>query len=288
MPGRAAVLIVNGFDRHSDNAFNEDEARRFPWVKICLEQLARHEVATPYDILVWDNSMLPEHIEIIESDPRVRMFGGPARGENVRHGRALERLVKRVPESTDYVVTLDTDAFPIRAGWLDHLIERLDDGATIAGVWRDEMAPEIEPYVHPSCLAIRRDTVVDVGVGFARRGAAQDVGQNLTRSIRDAGGTIHRLPRSNAREVHFLLGGVYGDLVYHQGAGSRHASFWTSSELEHDEATRVLLRDAVFLDAEGVTRFLSGAITPVQAEERGLGALVKASVEAEARSPVLP
>jgi hypothetical protein len=269
--------MVNGFDRRSDNAFNADEARRFPWIRMCLDQLTRHPCDAAYDVLVWDNSFLPEHLEVIESDPRVQMYGGPKRGEDVRHGRALERLLRKVPETTDYVVTLDTDAFPIRDGWLDVLLGHLDAGAQIAGVWRDEMAPEIEPYVHPSCLAIRRETLLDLGVGFARREGAQDVGQNLTRAITAQGGDIARLPRSNVRNVHFLMAGIYGNLIYHQGAGSRHASFWTTTENERDEATRVAVRDAVFTDLPALVGFLTGELSPADAETRGLGPVVAAA-----------
>src|SRR5918996_4685251 len=257
-PARTAILIVNGFDRHSANAFDVEEARRFPWIGLCLRQLERHTPESSYDVLVWDNSFLPEHLEILEADPRVVVFGEHDRQKDVRHGRALDRLLREVPEETEYVVTLDTDAFPIRDGWLENLTGRLDRGAALAGVWRDEMAPRIPPYIHPSCLGARRSTLVKLGVAFARKQGVHrvDVGQNITNAVVASGGRLSRLRRSNARNMHFLMAGIYGDLVYHHGAGSRHASFWTSFDTAADETVRIALRDAAFTDLDGLIDFL--------------------------------
>jgi hypothetical protein len=258
-PGRTAILIVNGFDRHSASAFDVEEARRFPWIRLCLQQLERRTAESSYDVLVWDNSFLPEHLEILEAGSRVSVFSEPD-GKDVRHGRALDRLLREVPAETEYVVTLDTDSFPIRDGWLENLIGRLEAGAWIAGVWRDEMAPRIPAYVHPSCLATRRDTLLDLNVDFARKPGVHrvDVGQNITKAAVAAGGRLSRLRRSNARNMHFLMAGIYGDLVYHHGAGSRHAAFWTSFDTKADEAVRVALRDAAFADLDGLVDFLAG------------------------------
>jgi Glycosyl transferase family 2 len=256
-PARTAILVVNGFDRHSVSAFDVDEARRFPWIRIFLEQLQRHTPEGAYDLLVWDNSFFPEQLELISASPRARVFSESESGKDVRHGRALDRLLKQVPTETEYVVTLDTDSFPIRDGWLENVLGRLRDGASLVGVWRDEMAPEIRPYVHPSCLAARRETLVGLGINFARE-HGQDVGQNITAAVLARGGSISRLRRSNARNLHFLLAGVYGDLVYHHGAGSRHASFWTSDDAGADEAARIALRDAAFRDPETFVALLTG------------------------------
>jgi hypothetical protein len=259
-PGRTAFLIVNGFDRHSANAFDVEEARRFPWIRLCLERLERHTRGSSYDILVWDNTFFPEHLELLEADPRVSVFSERESEKDIRHGRALDRLLHEVAAETEYVVTLDTDSFPIRDGWLENMLGRLDQGASLAGIWRDEMAPRIRGYVHPSCLAARRETLVELGVDFARKQGVHrvDVGQNITNAVLAAGGKISRLRRSNARNMHFLMGGVYGDIVYHHGAGSRHASFWTSFDTDADEAVRVALRDAAFKDLDGLIDFLTG------------------------------
>jgi hypothetical protein len=265
---RAAILLVNGFDRHSVNAFDIEEARRFPWIRLCLERLERHTPDGSYAVYVWDNSALPEQLELLEANPRVSVFSAKEH-KDVRHGRALDRLLRELPEETEYVLTLDTDSFPIRDGWLENILGRLRDGAAIAGVWRDEMAPEITPYVHPSCFAVRLQTLRELEINFAREGG-QDVGQNITAAVLEAGGTVGRLRRSNARNVHFLLAGIYGDLVYHHGAGSRHASFWTSDDASGDETARVALRDAAFRDLDTLVAYLTGDAPAEAAAELGL------------------
>lgn len=268
--GRTAILIVNGFDRRSSSDFDVEEARRFPWIRLCLQQLERHATTSSHDVFVWDNSFLPEHHEILEASPRVSVFSEPE--TDVRHGRALDLLLREVPEETEYVVTLDTDAFPIRDGWLDNLLGRLDRGAWIAGVWRDELAPRIRAYVHPSCLAARRETLLELNAQFARKRGVHrvDVGQNITHAVVSSGGRISRLRRSNARNMHFLMAGIYGDLIYHHGAGSRQAYFWTTFDAEADEAARVALRDAAFNDLDGLIDFLAGNGPREEPEDPGL------------------
>jgi hypothetical protein len=255
MPGKTAILIVNGFDQRGIfGAYNAEEARLYPWIDLCLRQVHRWSEGADYEILVLDNTGLDEHLAALRSYERVRVVSA---GEERAHHDALDDLVARTRDDVEYILTLDNDAFPVRAGWIGELTAALDGGAALAGVWRDEMAPVIRPYIHPSALCIRRRDLLALDVSFAR-GVAQDVGQNLTDALLAAGRTLHPLRRSNVRNLHFLLGGLYGDLIYHQGAGNRRAKFWTSNDLEEDERARIALRDAAFRDADGLIARLRG------------------------------
>jgi hypothetical protein len=252
--GRTAILVVNGFARAAPGA--REEAERFPWIRLCLEQLERH-TTSPYDVLVWDNSWLPAHLAVLQARPHVTVFSESATKRDVPHGRALDRLVRELPAEAEYVVTLDSDAFPVRGGWLENLIGRLESGAMLAGIWREEMAPAVRPYVHPSCLAVRRETLRELRVPFSRRGRVE-VAQNLTSAAIAQGRRLSRLRRSNVRNVHHVLGGIYGDLVYHHGAGSRAPVFYHTLDGGLDEAARASLRDAAFEDLDGLIDFLAG------------------------------
>jgi hypothetical protein len=254
-----AILIVNGFDHRGRwGPYDADEARRFPWIKLCLERLRQHTTSWPYRVFVWDNSFLDEHARILEADSRVSVFGRRDTKTAIWHPAALDRLCRRVPRDTEYIVTMDSDAFPVRDGWLENLLGRLNQGATLTGIWRDEMAPHIEPFVHPSCLAMRRSTRRTLGVRFSST-RGQDAGQAVTKAVLAAGGRISRLRRSNALNPHFLMAGIYGDLIYHHGAGSRRARFWTSrSDTDDDEALRVQLREAAFDDLDHLIGVLTG------------------------------
>lgn len=252
---RVAILVVNGFRRGEHADYYAEEASNYPWLKVCLRQIERH-TRFPHVVHVWDNSFLPDHQDLVRDNPRARLHHRRD-GNPMNHGQALDRLLGLIPDHIEYVVTLDTDAFPIRSGWLQNLIGRLDAGAMLTGVWRDEMAPKIEPFVHPSCLAARLDTLRGLGTTFAR-GQNQDVAQGFTRAVMAQGGAISRLRRSNQRNLHYLMGGVYGDLIYHQGAGSRDALFWTSTDKSGDEVIREALRNAAFTNLDGLMDYLSG------------------------------
>lgn len=270
---KTAILLVNGFDQRAADPFNRDEAIAYPWIDVCLRQIERHTPAKSYRIFVWDNSHLDSHRDILEQHPAVRVFR-PDPGVALMHGPSLDKLYRRIPDRFDYIVTLDTDSFPVRNGWLANLIGRLDDGAELAGVWREEMAPAVQPYVHPSCFAARRSTLERLGIPFTR-GDGKDVCWNITQAVLAEGGHISRMRRSNSRNVHFLLGALYADLVYHQGAGSRQAKFHVATEREHDEEVRVALRDAVFADAGSLMDYLRGDLGDDEATARGLAPIVR-------------
>jgi hypothetical protein len=261
-PPRTAILVANGFDRKGRwGPFNEAEARDYPWIDLCLRQIERHSRGSSYEVLVFDSSWLPEHRKIMEDYPMVRRFQPRQEGRSLRHGPALDRLVKRVRPGTEFVITLDTDSFPIRDGWIENLTGRLTGDVLLAGVWRDEMLPVKPAFIHPTCLAIRRSTLQDLGAGFAI-GAGADVASNITDAVHARGARTSKLWRSNRWNPHFLMGAVYGDLIYHQGAGSRAPVFSRSSDAAHDEAVRVALRDAAFSAVDDLVDVLTGNADP--------------------------
>ena len=259
---RTAILIVDGFDRRGRwGSFNEDEARDFPWIDLCLRQIERHSRSSDYEVLVWDNTWMPEHKALVEQHSGVRRFEPREPGRDLRHGQSLDRLVTKVRAGTEFVITLDTDSFPIRDGWIENLTGRLNDDVLLAGVWRDEMLPRKPAFVHPSCLAVRRRTLDDLGVRFAI-GEGNDVAATITSAVLAGGSRASRLHRSNRWQPHFLMGALYGDLVYHQGAGSRAPMFSQESDADHDETVRLTLRDLAFSDLDTLLDVLAGNADP--------------------------
>jgi hypothetical protein len=275
---RVAILICNGFDKGGKwGPYSKTEALEYPWLDLCLRQVERNCRGWSYEVLIFDNSHLEQHRMIMERYPRVRVVPGErvARLGRVadraphwrlirlgrllerRHPKALDYLVRRVAPSAEYLVTLDTDSFPVREDWLDVLSAECDRTGTIAGVYRDEMVPALPAFIHVSGLCVRPPSLRDLDVAFGRR-QSQDVGQNLTEAVVRAGKKIAPMRRSNAVNFHFLMGGLYGDIIYHHGAGSRKAQFWTSTDLEADERVRVELRNAAFRDVDHLLSILRG------------------------------
>lgn len=275
---RIAILLVNGFDRRGQwGRYNEAEALDYPWIDLCLRQIERHSKRWDYEVLVFDNTHLKRHKDLMRQYERVRILPGEwfsrlgrianrlpvlhfGRFTELAHPRALDYLVSKVSSNFDYIVTLDTDSFPVRDDWLDILVGACEDGAALTGVYRDEMAPTIRPFIHVSGLCVRRHDLRALSVSFARK-RSQDIGQNITEEFRRLGRKIVPLERSNQVDCHFLIGGIYGDVVYHHGAGSRKPEFWTSTDLDADEQVSVKLRDAAFQDIDHLIAVLRGEAT---------------------------
>lgn len=270
VPGRTAILVVNGFDRIGmwETHFDEGDALRYPWIEVCLREVKRRSRGSDYEVLVWDNSHMPELRAVVrrygarlfpsdeELNESPEADGGVSSELVLSHGRSLQRLWSAVGDEFEYVMTLDTDAFPIQDGWIERLKDCLAD-ASLAGIWRDEMAVGLQPFVHPSCLFTRRERLLRMERPFLLQGV-QDVGQRITLEIAGDGENIVGLRRSNARNAHFLIGGIYGDLVYHHAAGSRFPIFRLTEGEERDEHIYTRLRAAVFEDLDHVVSVLRG------------------------------
>ncbi len=272
---RVAILVVNGFDRRGRwGPFRRSDALDFPWIDLCLRQVERHSTRWDYEVFVFENTHSTEQRELIGQYRHIhimpgRLLAGLGRIANRvpiwhvgrlferPHPKALDYLASKVPTDVDYVVTLDSDSFPVREDWLDVLIGRCEDGAAICGVFRDEMAPTIRPFIHVSGLCMRKDDLSGLSVSFSRH-IGQDIGQNITEEMRRLGRQIAPLRRSNKVNFHFLIGGLYGDVLYHHGAGSRKAGFWTSVDAATDLEVSMVLRAAAFQSVDNLVSILRG------------------------------
>jgi hypothetical protein len=278
---RVAILIVNGFRRRGRWAqYNLEQAITYPWIDLCLSQVERHSHGWDYQVFIFDNSHLAQHRALMQRHERVRVLPGSSLGRLAHivdrvpvrgldrlfersHPAALDYLAHRVSADFDYVVTLDNDSFPVRGDWLDALVGACENGAALAGVYRDEMAPAIAPFIHVSGLCIRPRDLRDLNVSFGREARPevehnQDVGQRITYELTRSGRAIAPLRRSNEVNLHFLIGGIYGDVIYHHGAGSRKGKFWTSTDRENDDRVNAALREAAFKDLDHLIEILRG------------------------------
>jgi hypothetical protein len=286
---RVAILVVNGFSRKGRRGpEREVDAVRYPWIELCLRQVTRNSQGWDYEVLVYDNSHVELHRELMERFERVRVLPrswvaaagrianrlpGPYAGRLLerRHPSALDHLAKRVSGDVDYIVTLDNDSFPVREDWLDVLVGACEAGAALSGVYRDELVPDIHPFVHVSGLCVgRRDLLtlgasfkdVEMEVGKYKQNAdyTQDVGQKITYELLHAGRQIAPLRRSNEVDFHFLMGGIYGDVIYHHGAGGRRASFRTDRDQTGNRRISDALREAAFEDIDHLIAVLRGQV----------------------------
>lgn len=174
----------------------------------------------------------------LEAHPRIRICDVPAvrlRGAR-EHAYYLDRLVPMaIDDGATHVALLNVDSFPVRSGWAEELIGRLSSSCVLAAVKRIEDEDE-KP--HPSCMLFSRAFYLEYkpqllltpeeGESQACRRYLEacrvvaDTGIGYGLKIFDAGLHWHSLERTNRAEEHYIIGGVYGDLIFHLGGASRH------------------------------------------------------------------
>lgn len=120
-------------------------------------------------VIVVDNRSSDQSKARLRDRSDVRVVKLP---RNLGHGTALD--IGFLLARTEYLISLDVDAFPIAAGWVERLIEPLQQGYTVSG------AHLRGGFVHPCCLAIRLEDFVLKGHTFTAR-----FGRTLARSADD-------------------------------------------------------------------------------------------------------
>ena len=187
------------------------------WIELQLRAIAQN-CPVPYRMYAFLN-----HVD----ESYHSRFDGVHTEDGLTHPEKLNRLAGEICESApseDILVFIDGDAFPVRD--LSPAFDSLARYPLVA-VQRTENNGDQQP--HP-CFCVTT-------VGFWReiggdwRGGGYwknlqgrpvtDVGGRLLNTLEDRGIAWQPLNRTNLRDLHPLWFGVYGDLVYHHGAGFR-------------------------------------------------------------------
>ena len=155
------------------------------------------------------------------SDHRVKVVRLPV---NVGHGTAMDLGFYKV--RTEFAVSLDLDAFPLRDDWLDVLTAPLHGGVEVSG------AHLRGGFVHPCCLAIRTRRFLDRDHSFVPKYVGR-MARDVFDDTADGWDAGHRIsldePERHLFEVTSRrgpgdVGTVFGDqLVYHNFYSVRHA-----------------------------------------------------------------
>lgn len=210
------------------------------WIEIQTRHLREH-IAVPYR--TWTSL---ERIDPSYSTHFDRVF--EQRG---RHPGKLNHLAMEVAHEApadDLVMFLDGDAFPIADPM--PLIEDGLERAPLLAVRRAENVNDPQP--HP-CFCVTtvgawHDLPGDWSGGYTWTGEKSrrvtDVGGNLLRALELAETPWVEVLRSNKRNPDPLFFGVYGDVVYHHGAGFRDGEL-SRAHLEMAPEARALPRRPV-------------------------------------------
>lgn len=199
--GSATVVIVNWNTRE--------------YLAVCLHAIARFSLSTT-KVIVVDNYSTDGSRAFLRAQRRIKAVLLPA---NIKHGPALN--IGFLLADTEYVISLDPDAFPIAAGWEAALLAPLDKGNRVSGVTADR------PYAHPCGLGMRRKDFVRRKHTFtpstpwnleALGLTSFDCGEEIT--VRESP-SVHLIPATRAYGPH-TTGTTWEGLLYHNFYAIRH------------------------------------------------------------------
>jgi glycosyltransferase involved in cell wall biosynthesis len=167
-------------------------------------------------IAVVDNASAEDDRALLRSLPSaVRVLRLPV---NVGHGVALD--LAAMLASTESILALDADAFPIDDGWIERLERPLRDGRTVSG------AGGSLGQIAPCCLMISLDRFVRRRHTFTARFVpgnepwlrpdnVWDVGRSI--SLREGAASLHRVERTGYLDEGRQIGEIFDDVIYHNG-----------------------------------------------------------------------
>ena len=170
-------------------------------------------------------------------------------GEHHHKLNFLAEKILAVASDDDLLLFLDSDAFPI-----SRIGPEVLEGFPLLAVRRDENAGQ--PMPHPCfCLTtvgFWREIQGDWGIGkfhWTAPGGDRltDVGANLLGNLLERGIEWRPLLRSIKFNLDPLWFGIYGDVLYHHGAGSRPAISYRQTIIQRDAIRKA--RDAAIIPA---------------------------------------
>lgn len=215
----------------------------------CLASLARHTKDVPYKtaILTRGKGHDADLEQLQVAYPNVVAAALSEIDDKVSsrvHGMMLDVFI---PEriDTEYVLTLDSDCFPIADYWLSELFGMMAGGARIVGILHPWAPPPLSlnqkklewrvrsqhcwDTTHVACQMLRTDDIRLLGKKY---NTGDDTGLALTKQAKALGWKtdgyrLTRCPKSETNnldpEFNRYVALIYGDKVYHHGGFTRTA-----------------------------------------------------------------
>jgi len=186
------------------------------WIKHLLSQVGKFSTENIVDVVIVDQSRsmekelsaLPLVSAVMSFEPDTQQIAI----EGHDHPAALDRALATYEFTSSHVIVMDSDAFPIKADWL----ERLDD-ISLA------LVPGSDKNTHPCLMVfpVRLAHKVSFSEGYLDRahGRGPDTGRRVGTQLQATGEPVTLLtptPAFNGSRGSFYLDGSY----YHHGHGS--------------------------------------------------------------------
>lgn len=216
--GHTAILVV----------YYLPDAADVPILAEHLGRIERH-TTSPFTVYAATERLIEPGRALLAERSWVRQVAvdaGDLRGSR-EHAAGLDQLAERaIADGCHRIVTLDVDSFPIADGWLD-IAEAAAAPSGVAGILRAENGDVALP--HPSWTVVERafwetyrpsfSPDSDFTPAFRRflrtTGQAGDTGLGLAYALWAHDVDWHRFRRSNVREIHPVIAGLYADAVFH-------------------------------------------------------------------------
>lgn len=132
------------------------------------------------------------------------------------HASGLNILLDAFRSSdSDYFLILDSDCFPIENDWLNLLLSKMKDFSVSAPVRFENL----EQHAHPCAFFFKRRALDDMKFEVAELNSITGEVFYDTCSNIDA---FFPLVRTNKFNLHPVFFGIYCNIFYHHGAGSRY------------------------------------------------------------------
>lgn len=213
--------ITNNYDNHkllimtvyAPSEYNEH------WYRL-QKHFIQKNTLIPYDFKIIVNDV---HRNLFEENEIVKI-----NDHNIGHPAAIEQILTYMREHNNYnhYLILDSDCFPVRAGWhkiLDKQMKQFDK--SIAAPIRYE---NLDIFPHPCVVYINKEEISNNNINFNYAKIKNLLGDEID----EVGGLMTRvasnvfpLLRTNRLNIHPVASGIYHHLFYHHGAGSRGFEF---------------------------------------------------------------
>lgn len=215
-------------------------------VKKFIEHVGNHDV----NLIIIDNGQ-GVGLDLIPRHPMVKIVTYPS-GILQSHGIAFDYVLKTMPEEVaEHFITVESDSFPTRTGWLNYYESHINEGYDLIGAHLDLSGGH---FVHPAGTMYKKSNwnqaIDDLGrYGYYYYDSAGPGGYHLMTKTKLSGGDME------AKRIYYL---PLTESVFHQGMGFKDDNFKTYGQRTMEsEAPYILPRN-------GAEQYLRVAYEPGQ------------------------
>jgi len=224
-----------------------------------LSSIKRHTRYKDFNVVVVSRNFDDEGFDVVAKYDFVRIceinIDIESNVSSRVHGTMLDDVWPEI--QSELILTLDSDCFPVANGWLEGLVEMIDNGADVAGILHPWAPPpgdmkhtKIEWRVrnqhcwnvtHVACQLVKKSFLEKHNLKY---NDGDDTGLSIPMRVLSEGGKVDgyritRCPKPIAKEnanknnhgglidpeFNRYVCLIFGDKVYHQGGYTRKAKF---------------------------------------------------------------